>query len=261
MCIGSDHKIVCANFRLSLRNTKRPSVGRCQFNAAKLKDEIISNKFDIELKNNFNVLFDEAAENGMSANDQIQARSDALSTALIKASESVLGKRTRTNHPSWVSSKTIELTNDQDKAKLKYKQRPTIANKTKWHKLQKQVSFSYERDKANHLSGQLEELELAANKHEYGAVWKIVGYISQMPDKQIKVRKLDGSIPHTIEESLEDWSKYFKNLLNNKNANANPTNHPVPATTDHDISTSTITRSEVVFAISRLKGSKAPGPD
>jgi hypothetical protein len=60
---------------------------------------------------------------------------------------------------------------------------------------------------------------------------------------------------------VEILSKFFSNLLNKKNANASPSNHPVPESTDLDIQTSTITRSKVVLAISRLKGSKAPGPD
>jgi hypothetical protein len=44
-------------------------------------------------------------------------------------------------------------------------------------------------------------------------VWKIVGYISQKPEKQYQVRKLDGSIPMSTEERMAEWRKLFLQLV------------------------------------------------
>ena len=258
--IGSDHKVVCANFRLSLRNFKRPPLARCKFNSVKLEDQTIREEFNKELKNKFSALFDEVKANDKCPRDRIQTRANTLNKALIQTSEKILGKQARRKQPSWVSPSTLELIDRQFKAKLNYKQSPNRVNKTRWRKLQKEVSLSYEKDQREHLAAQLKDLESAALRHEYGSVWKIVGYISQKPEKETKVRKLDGSIPNDNDEILIEWRNYFSNLLNNKNAN--PGKHPDPAAMDlPDIETAEFTRDEIVMAIRQLKGNKAPGPD
>lgn len=189
--IGSDHKIVCSRFNVSFLATKRPSNGRCKFNSENLADTVIRETFNLELKNRFNTLFDEAALSTSSVQDQIQSRTDALNNALIESSKTILGKRLRRNQPSWVSSATLQLIEAQEEARKRYKQRPTPVAKKRWRELQKQVSF--ERDQAAHLDSQIGNLERAAERHEYGTVWKIVGHISTEPNKPVKVLKLDNS--------------------------------------------------------------------
>ena len=256
--IGSDHKIVSANFRLSLRKTKRPPNGRCKFKSESLLDPKVSKEFNIDLQNRFGPLLDEMTA---LTTDKVQAHADALDAALIQSSTKILGKKKRYNQPSWVSSTTIDLMDKQAEAKLHYKQSPNAANKKSWKTLQKQVSNSFERDQASFLEVQLADLELAAKKYEYGTVWKIIGYISQKPERPIQVRKLDGTLPKNDNEILEEWRTYFSTLLNNKNTNANLANHPLPAQADLKIESTTITRIEVEIAITGLKRNKSPGPD
>jgi len=258
--IGSDHKIVSANFRLSLRATKRPPNDRCNFNTEKFADPDICKRFDIELRNRFSALFTETttAENEF---DEVKLRADALDTALIETSKSVLGKRTRRKQPHWVSTATLGLMDEQEEAKRRHKLRPTTASRAVWLALQKSVSAAFEKDQAANLNAQINDLVLAAKKREYGTVWKIVGYISEPPKSSIKVLKLDGSIPSSKEEILDEWRKYFEALLNNKSATANAATRPSPAPDLRSIPTAAITRLEVVSAISSLKNGKAPGPD
>ena len=203
--IGSDHKIVSANFSISFRVTKRPPNSRCKFNTDKLADPDIRKRFDLDIKNRFSVLFNEDAIACNNAADQIQQRADALDKALIETSTAILGKRIRRKQPHWVTAKTLELIEMQDDARKAHKSQPTANSKKRWLETQKMVSHALEKDQAANLNAQITDLVLAAQKREYGAVWKIIGYISDPPKPPIKVRKLDGSLPITKEELLAEW--------------------------------------------------------
>lgn len=58
----------------------------------------------------------------------------------------------------------------------------------------------FRQDQADHLNAQISKLELTAKRREYGAVWQIIGHISNEPNKPIKVHKLDGSLPENDEQ-------------------------------------------------------------
>lgn len=57
--VGSDHKVMNANFKLSLRAPKQPTNNRCKFNWERLAEPEIKESFNCELKNRFSLLMDE----------------------------------------------------------------------------------------------------------------------------------------------------------------------------------------------------------
>jgi len=111
--IASDHKVVTARFRLSLRVTKRPPNNRCKFNSEKLANPDVCAAFNLDLSNRFASLFDEATLSMSSVQEQIQRRWDALDRALIESSHAILGKRQRHKQPHWVSATTTNLIDEQ----------------------------------------------------------------------------------------------------------------------------------------------------
>ena len=239
--IASDHKVVTARFRLSLRATKRPPNDRCKFNSEKLANPDVRATFDLDLSNHFASLLDEATLPKRSVQEQIQLRSDALDRALIESSHAILGKRQRHNQPHWVSATTISLIDEQEGAKKEHKRLPTSASKVRWQDLQKQVTAAMQHDEQAHLDAQIQQLELASNKREYGTVWKIIGNISGPPTKPVKVRKLDGSLPVHGDEIIAEWRSYFQQLLNNRSPIASAAERPPPTPAHQDITTAEIT--------------------
>ena len=96
--IDSDHRIVVANFKLSLRTTKRPPKMRQKYNWNILKDDIcIQGKFDIELKNKFQLLEEQYNKQHDDLEGfpimKLQLRNDALLQAVVETSELILGKK------------------------------------------------------------------------------------------------------------------------------------------------------------------------
>ena len=157
--IGSDHRIVSANFRLSLRANKRNPNGRCQYNWAKLSDPCIQRKFDMELRNRFNSLMDETIpSNNVS---EVQKQANSFDKALIHSSENILGKKLKSKHASWVSAQTIELLHICNKAAKRYKRTRNPAHKDQWQLLQGQVSAAFDQDQQTQLDTHLASLELA----------------------------------------------------------------------------------------------------
>ena len=260
--IGSDHRLVNANFRLSFRANKQASDVRCQYNWAKLSEPLIQRTFDLELRNRFDSLLDGATISNDTIS-QVQKQADAFDTALKHASEKVLGKKLKNKHASWVSPQTIELLNTCNKAAKRYKRTRQEDHKDQWQLLQGQVSAAFDLDQQVHLDAHLAALELADRKHEHGTAWQIINNIAGDVNKAdpSKVRLQNDAIPKTKDELLEGWRDYFASLLNNRNANANPTNYPEPSKPLQSIKTTPFTRKEIDQAIKESSRKKAPGPD
>ena len=81
----------------------------------KLQDPIIRSKFDIKLKNCYETLRDEL--NTTNEPKEVQVVNDLLDKALIKTSEEVMGKRSTSKQPRWVSSKTLDLIQKQNEVR------------------------------------------------------------------------------------------------------------------------------------------------
>jgi exonuclease III len=123
MCIGSDHKVVTATFRLSLRGSKLKSIARSKYNTDQLLDKDKRHVFNLELSNKYASLYDETLN--LSPTEEIQRHANVLNEALVETCETVLGKRTNSKQPSWVSSNTLLLIERKDQAKKDHRQQPT----------------------------------------------------------------------------------------------------------------------------------------
>ena len=259
MCVGSDHKVVTATFRLSLRKSKLKPIARRKFNTELLLDKNKRHDFNLELSNKFATLYDETLS--LSPTEEIQRHANVLNEALVGTCETILGKRTNSKQPSWVSTNTLLLIKNKDEAKIKHRQQRTKDSKSEWIEAHKKASTALEADKSENLESQLIELEYAASKREHGNVWRIIKRLSGQQKKPIRVRKSDGTLPKSKEETLAEWHNYFLDLLNNQSPWVNRANHPAPMPDLPSIKTSAFTITEINEAIKRLKRNKAPGPD
>jgi exonuclease III len=257
--IGSDHKVVSANFRLSLRATKKPPNGRCKFNWEKLADPNTKIAFNIAVENKFSALLEQQAPSA----SEIQQRADALDEALRHASLSVLGKKKKTTHAHWVTQNTLLILEKCNKAAKKFKKTRLEAHKAQWRLLQTEVSQCFDHDRQADLDNHLAALEIAYQRREIGTAWKIINELAGGNNRAdpSKVLLLDGSLPKGTKELLIGWSNYYSTLLNNKSKYADKASHPAPSPPIKEIKTSNFTYVEITQAIKQLKRNKSPGPD
>ena len=90
--IDSDHRIVCANFRLSLRTKKLAKNKRLKYNWELLADETKINEFDIELRNRFEILREKQTEE--------QVDYDLFVESVENTWKIVLGEKKKTKLPN-----------------------------------------------------------------------------------------------------------------------------------------------------------------
>ena len=217
-------------------------------------------EFEIEVKNHFSSLAS-LGESEQRTHTTAQQRYDSLTAAIEKASENVLGKKKRRKTPEWVSAETIDIQEECDLARAKFRRRKSKASHKIWRELAEKVRQSYAQDEKNFMECQLKELESAARNNQMGRTWEIINKLSGKDQRAvIKVKKLDGSAPKSEADLLEDWGAYFSKLLNNEQI-GDPNNLPAPATKDLDISTKKFSSNEVNEAIELLQTKKLPGID
>ncbi|CAF1125556.1 unnamed protein product, partial [Brachionus calyciflorus] len=98
-----------------------------------------------------------------------------------------------------------------------------------------QASLALEKDHIASIEKQLDELEQADRKHEYGTAWSIINQMcGKTKSNNTKVKLLNGAVPENKEQLLSDWCKYFSDLLN-KESSSNETSYPEPSADNIEI--------------------------
>ena len=108
---------------------------------------------------------------------------------------------------------------------------------------------------------QIAELEQANQQGPSRKAWKIMNEISGKlgPCPVGKVKKLNGKVIKSPQELLDEWRKYFSNLLNVPPVTS--TREIPPAGADLEIKTDDFDHAEIGKAIKGLNNSKAPAFD
>ena len=263
--LESDHRIVCAHLRLSLRVSARPQKRCRQPLWGNITDPDVRATFETELENRFSALRAESAL----TNSNMQAYYDDLLACVEDTAITVLGEKQRTRQPPWVSERTLRLIEERDRAKTSHSITPAKssakhARRRDWLVLVKQVKAALEQDEICFLEEQLHEMQLANNKNESSRTWKLIKKITGTERKPpVKVKSRSGK-PIPERALLGEWRLHFEDLLNNKLVNPdtlNTTPPPQQAARVLAIQTSQFSRAEVEAAIASLKNNKAPGTD
>jgi hypothetical protein len=249
--LDSDHRILSATIKVSLRTTKGKPCNRKKFNWKRLADPQVKQEFQLKLANRFAALQDD---------EPITARYDQFESTTSSIAEEVVGKRAPTGLPNWVSSKTEDLRKARDDAKRKNLARKTAVSRKRLKDLNLKLNASYQADQVKHLEDQLDTLTAADEKGETNKTWSIIHELSgKRRQSSVKVKKRDGNDPNSQQELLSEWKEYFKALLNNKSDI--DAARPPPAVADLPINTAPPTLEETKKAIKSLKRNKAAALD
>lgn len=255
--LDSDHRILSANIKLSLKCDKKSDLASGRYNWQPLIDPNNQNKliqeYEIKIQNSLKQLYN-ANENQSS-----QIKYDHFVSCVAKANETFLSKIKRKKH-IWVSTKTELLCEERDQAKRKYLNTKIINDYNKWRKLCREVSDSFKKDKKKHF----EELGIQAGnaykENNMKNVYEIINIISGKFKKNtaIGVRKRDGNLPENTQELTNEWKLWFEEILNKNN---NIRSYVKKRTCILPINIGNFTEEEIRLAIKELKNGKAAGID
>lgn len=254
--VGSDHRIVTAHVKLSLRSTK-PKVGKKMFDWSTLKDDAdLQHRYTIQIKNRYSALRENSDDNDATEIYQhlIQANKETAEELMPTK------KRSKRNNAA-NDPKVVEARDKVNSAFSNYQKEQTHE---KQHELQEQktnLESAYNQVFEDELKELVREVEDANSKHQHALSWKLINQISGR--KVTKKGIINGK---SKEDRVKSWYNHFSQLLGKEpnvlNSDKKDDDDVYPHIfEDLTIETGPFVMEELQKALKSLKVGKSAGED
>ena len=246
--VGSDHRIVTARLRLSLRTPKAPQPKQRYDWKLLRHDEELRSNFTIELRNKYDELFDESSDATTQYAALVQAKDHAAAETLPPIPKGKTGRYS--NNPAVIVArkKVIQLTH-------RYAVNRSKIIKKRLQEAKGELEQQYKTLEQEHLLSLIEETEKEFKASNTARAWKVVNTITNR--KTMPSGKLKGKSP---EERKKQWLDHFRNLLGTPDSNP-PVEDIPPIFSNLGIEDGAFTLSELREAKKQISFGKAPGED
>ena len=253
--VGSDHRIVSATVKLSLRCSKQAKPHPMKTIDWKdvSSNPAMSKQFSLEVFNKFEALCDSEINS-----DNI----DEMYGNLIKTTEEVAlaslpKKKSKSKNKPSHSPSVTQARDHLKTVSLAYHRSPSTSLKIQLINAKKDLDDAYLNAEADFINGKISQLSNEHISKKHHLAWKTIKDLSgKNSGSSVKIK--GGS----SKKRLENWHAHFQNLLG-KNAKV-PDIDTLPSIQVSDtlnINTSSFTIPELKAATKQLKASKAFGPD
>ena len=111
--IDSDHRILTATVKFNFRTTKKTSSISMYNHKAITSNDVVRNKFQLELSNRFEDL-------QINEDDTVQTAYDKLELGLNEAASNTLPRKEKNTNKPWVSTQNVDLIKQRRAARKKY---------------------------------------------------------------------------------------------------------------------------------------------
>ncbi|CAJ1087270.1 Craniofacial development protein 2 [Xyrichtys novacula] len=188
--VGSDHRVVCAKIRLSLRTAKQPKKTRYDWKRFAVSPDI-QHDYTVEVMNRFQVL--EEDDNGARYEKFVEANRQAMEDCVP------LKPKRKSVHTS-TNPQVVAARERVDDAHTKWDTDSTDDNRAAWRRALIELYTVYDQVKEQELEEQTRTIEEAFGAQQYGEAWKVVNEISGR--KRAKEGQVSGNSP---EERVTTW--------------------------------------------------------
>ncbi|MEE8288342.1 MAG: reverse transcriptase domain-containing protein [Nitrosomonadaceae bacterium] len=247
--VGSDHRIVTANVRLSLRKSKR-TPRRDQYDWEVLKNnQGIQQAYTIEVKNQFNILQD-MTETGT---EKYQRFIDANK----HATENIIPIKPKKNKNRF--SEDPRVIEAREKTKIAfdtYHVDTSEYNRLGYETAKHDLETAYEIVTEEDLCEKVRQVEIANINCKHGKSWALINDITGR--KTSMKGQLKGN---TSKERIENWYKHFQNLLGSAPVVDDESEEIETVLSDVDIKEGPFTKDEYNKVKESLTEGKACGED
>ena len=199
--VGSDHRIVSARMKLSLRKSKTMP-GKKQPDWSLLcTDSDLQKQYSIEVRNRFEPL--EIAE------ESATEKYDRFINANREAAEKVIPRKKRTRKTNISSDPRVITAREKIKKEYDTYQKDTSdENRSAYKAAKSNLQKAYNLVEGEMLTNQIKKVENAHANCKHGMSWKI---INEITGRKSTVRgQLKGD---TQQDRVRNWYDHFKNLL------------------------------------------------
>ena len=244
--VGSDHGVVCAKLRLSLRMTKHAKKVRYDWKRFSMSPAI-QEKYTVAVRNRFQELEDEG--NGASYENFVEANRQAME-------EYVPSKPKRNTVRTSTNPRVTEARVKADEAHNRWDTNSSDENRVAWKLAVSQMYEIYGQVREEELEEQTRAIESAHGAMQYGEAWRLVNEVSGR--KRAKEGQVSGNSP---EERVTTWFTHFQKLLGEPPVVEDPDEAIPSIFADLDIDDGPFTPDEYRRVKKSLQCGKAAGPD
>jgi len=254
--LGSDHRLVLAEVRLSLRTTKAaPRKILYDWDAFKVVPDL-QEKYTVQVRNRFGILCRGCEEEEEEEVD-VSVRFGHLTTAIAETTEAFVPKRKKKKVQSFsLDHRVCSVREKLQLAEALYHQRPTEDHRLSVGELKTELDRAYLTAQEEDLIDKIRRVETAAEKCKSKESWAVINEITGR--KKGGGCQIRGKGP---EERMENWLKHFRDLLG-RPPEVEDEDVPIETQfTDLSIGTSSFTLDELRAAKKKIKEGKACGDD
>ena len=253
--VGSDHRVISARIKLSLRVAKRAvssPMKKIDWKEVSSNSDLSKN-FAIQVFNKFQSL---------STSEIDSDNVEEVYSNLIKSTEEVAlatlpRKKTRSQNKPSASEKVADARCKLKSFSLAYHRFPTQSNQIRMIMAKKELEDSYLDAEVDYISGKISDLTKHHISKKHHLAWRTVKDLAGK-NATSSVRLKGGS----AKRRLENWTKHFQSLLGKEAKLPEDYSLPsVPVSERLNINISPFTLKELLTVTKQLKSSKAFGPD
>ena len=263
---ASDHNLIIMSLKLKLKRAHGKTTPRKTFETNKLKVPEIQKEFQIQLRNVFSCLAEEANPSTpeTDSTEEIESCWKTIRDGYNSVAEKVLGPRTKESKP-WVSANSWKKIDERRELKKKREQAKSERRKTmlanEYKEKDKEVKRSMRHDKREWMENIARDAEENAHNGNMKGVYDATRKLCNVcPKGSGAVRNKEGRILTREDEVLQRWKEHFEEILNREEPETIAEVDTETPVID-DISSDYITKEEIYQAVQYLKNGKTPGDD
>ena len=203
--VSTDHRIVTAKIRLSLRKNDKRTATTKHYDWALLDNRDIRDKYVLELRNRFETLQEKTEKS--TPNDEYENFVNAHLEAAAKCIPTKL--KTKYKVP-WKNLAVREKRALVKTASENYRKNPTNTNARKLKTAQYQLSGIYIKEQTEYIKNQIDKIRDSVEDRQSRIAWQTINEVSRR--KSTTKAKLKAA---NQQERIKRWKQHFENLLGN----------------------------------------------
>ena len=246
--IGSDHRLVSAMIKLSLRTSKAPARENWDWSA--LRDSATSEQYAVAVKNRFDALYTEEG----SATEKY----DHFIEANREAAKEILPQRKKLKKKSASGDTRVQAARNLVQiAYNEYQTDPSYPNQDKLQGEKQKLQEAYDAVNEDKLSEMVKQVEESDETRTHSESWKLINSITGRKSAKTGILKGNSS-----EDRLQKWKEYFSTLLGSEPATEGDPNEVIPMVIRNaNIKSGPFSIEEYTVVKKSLTLGKAAGPD
>ena len=248
--VSSDHRIVTAKIRLSLRkNAKRTPKTKHQ-DWALLNNRDIRDRYVLELRNRFETLQEKTEKS--TPNDEYE---NFVNAHLEAAAQYIPTKLKTKYRVPWETLAVKEKRALVKTASKNYRKKPTNTNALKLKTAQYQLAGIYIKKQTEYIQNQIYKIKDTVEDRQSRIAWQTINKVSRR--KSTAKAKLKAA---NQQEIIKLWKQHFENKLGNQ---PKVTHEPITGIISKqlDIKLGPFTQEELDSVLRKIKNRKAAGLD